>query len=71
MANLDYSEFSLANTLVLLKLCMECEEFSEYSENTCKFIKYLEFSEYSTTISIGNAIFVWIVPIIWDIPTNL
>ena len=82
MANPDYSEFSLANTLDLLKLCLECEEFPEYLENLCenmadfchdtsKFIEYPKFSEYSTTINIGNAIFVWIVPIIRDLPTNL
>ena len=67
MANPDYSEFSLSNTLDLLKLCLECEEFPKYSEKNCKFIEYPEFLEYSTTISIGNAIFVWIVPIIWDL----
>ena len=66
MANPDYLEFSLANTLGLLKLCIECEEFPEYLENTSKFIEYPDFSEYSTTINVGNAIFVWIVLIIWD-----
>ena len=36
MDNPDYSEFSLANTLDLLELCLECERFSEYSENLCE-----------------------------------
>ena len=82
MANPDYSGFSLANILDLLKLCLECEEFPEYSENwyenmadfchdTNKFIEYPNFLEHSTTINIGNVIFVWIVPIIQDLPTNL
>ena len=51
MANPNYSEFSLVNTLDLFKLCLECEEFPEYLENlyenmadfchdTSKLIKY-------------------------------
>ena len=36
MANPNYSGFSLANTLDLLKLCLECEELPEYSENSCE-----------------------------------
>ena len=33
MANSNYSGFSIANILDLLKLCLGCEEFPEYSEN--------------------------------------
>ena len=54
MANPNYLEFFLANTLDLLKLCLECEEFPKYLENvydnmadfchdTSKFIKYPDF----------------------------
>ena len=47
------------------------ENMADFCHDTSKFIEYPNFLEYFTTINIGNAIFVWIVPIIQNLPTNL
>ena len=58
MGNPNYSEISLANTLDLLKLCLECEEFPEYSENSCKNVAELpEYQKILPNILIFRNIF--------------
>ena len=57
MANPDYLEFSLANTLDLLKLYLVCEEFPEYSENFMRI--WLIFAMIPAILS--N------IPIFWNI----